>query len=237
MIPDLGVIVAAGGSSRRYGDRDKLTELLGGLPVFLHSVRGFAPLTAPGCLVVAVRPGALAEYTALKERYLPDADVRFVPGGADRTASVRNALAALPLSSGIVAIHDAARPLATAELLERLVARARECGGAIAAARVVDSLKKADASGRFIAAPVDRDGMFQAETPQVFDLAKFRLAYARLGTATPTDDAEVMRLAGFPVELVVSGQWNFKLTSPEDMDRLHRVFRGQDDGQDASGPR
>lgn len=225
MIPDLGVVIAAGGSSRRYGDRDKLTELLGGLPVFLHSVRAFAPLAAPRCLIVAVRPDALAEYAALKERHLPEADVTFVSGGDDRTASVRNALAALPLATGIVAVHDAARPLATAELLERLVARARVSGGAIAASKVVDSLKKADASGRFIAAPVDRDGMFQAETPQVFDLVRFRTAYSRLGDAAPTDDAEVMRLAGFPVELVVSGQWNFKLTSPEDMDRLRRVVR------------
>ena len=123
-------------------------------------------------------------------------------------------------------MHDAARPLATAELLERLVGRARESGGAIAAAPVVDSLKRADASGRVILHPVERTGMFQAETPQVFDLRKFREAYEKLGAAEPTDDAEVMRLAGFPVELVVSGQWNFKLTSPEDMERLRRVFQG-----------
>ena len=64
MIPDLGVVIAAGGSSRRYGDRDKLTEMLGGLPVFLHSVRRFAPLVSPGCLVTAVREEALAEFAA-----------------------------------------------------------------------------------------------------------------------------------------------------------------------------
>ena len=225
MIPDLGVVIAAGGSSRRYGGRDKLTEMLAGLPVLLHSVREFAPLTAPGNLIVAADKDALESYSALAARYLPQVAVKFVPGGADRTGSVRNALAALPLSSGIVAIHDAARPLATAGLLERLVARARACGGAIAATPVVDSLKRADGSGVFIAEPVARDGLFQAETPQVFDLEKFRAAYMMLGENSPTDDAEVMRMAGFQVELVCSKQWNLKLTYPEDLEKLQGVIQ------------
>ena len=121
-------------------------------------------------------------------------------------------------------MHDAARPLATAELLERLVARARVGGGAIAASRVVDSLKRVSADGVTIAAPVARDGLFQAETPQVFDLEKFRYACEQLGDVTPTDDAEVMRLAGYQVELVISGQWNIKLTSPDDLDKLRRIY-------------
>ncbi len=223
MIPDLGVIIAAGGSSQRYGERDKLTEMLGALPVLLHSVRNFSSLVAPGNMIVAAREEKIAEYTALAEKFLPQVKIRFVSGGENRTGSVRNALAALPLECGIVAVHDAARPLAQAELLERLVARARVCGGAIAASRVVDSLKLADADGRYIELPVSRERMFQAETPQVFDLVKFRLAYAGLRGESPTDDAEVMRLAGFPVELVISGQFNLKLTSPEDLEKLHRM--------------
>ena len=224
MIPDLGVIIAAGGSSQRYGERNKLLEMLGGLPVLLHSIRNFSPLVAPGNLIVAAGKESIAEYAALAEKYLPQTALRFVPGGENRTASVRNALAALPLSEGIVAVHDAARPLAGKELLERLVLRARACGGAIAAAPVVDSLKLADENGRYIEMPVARERMFLAETPQVFDLEKFRLAYAGLGSRVPTDDAEVMRLAGFPVELVVSGQFNMKLTSPDDLEKIRRVW-------------
>ena len=225
MIPDLGVIIAAGGSSRRYGRRDKLLETLGGLPVLFHSVRAFAPLTAPGNLLVAADKDALDGYAKLAAELLPQIEVRFVPGGTNRTGSVRNALAALPLTDGIVAIHDAARPLATAELLERLVARARVHGGAIAATPVVDSLKRADANGCFIAEPVAREGLFQAETPQVFDLKKIRAAYASLGSEAPTDDAEVMRMAGYQVELVPSKQWNLKLTYPEDLEKLQGVIQ------------
>ena len=224
MIPDLGVIIAAGGSSRRYGEKNKLTEMLGSLPVLLHSIREFSPLVAPGNMIVAAGADVLNEYTALAEKYLPQVNVKFVPGGSTRTESVRNALAVLPLRCGIVAVHDAARPLASAELLERLVTRARVRGGAIASSVVVDSLKRVAADGVTIDAPVARDGLFQAETPQVFDIEKFRMAYETLGEIAPTDDAEVMRLAGFPVELVISGQWNLKLTSPDDLDKLRRIY-------------
>ena len=108
MIPDLGVIIAAGGSSQRYGEKDKLLEEIGGLPVFLHSIRNFLPLTAPGNLIVAVRSAALAEYRSLAEKYLPETHghVLWVSGGSDRVKSVTNALNALTLSSGIVAIHE-----------------------------------------------------------------------------------------------------------------------------------
>ncbi len=223
MIADLGVIIAAGGSSRRYGEKDKLLEKLGKMPVFLHSVCNFLPLTAPGNLVVAVRQEALEEYRRIAGEFLPGNSIRWVAGGADRVASVGNALAALPLDCGIVAIHDAARPLAGAELLERLVARARVCGGAIAASKVADSLKLADESG-FIKAPVSRDMVYHAETPQVFDLEKYRRACSWLDGVVPTDDAEIMRLAGYPVELVDSMQWNMKLTSPGDLLKLQQCF-------------
>ena len=224
MIPDLGVIIAAGGSSQRYGEKDKLLEELAGLPVFLHSIRNFLPLVAPGNLVVAVRHSALEEYRRIAEKFLPGNPVRWVPGGADRVASVRNALDALShISKGLVAIHDAARPLAGGEVLEKVAARARITGGAIAAGKVADSLKLADESG-MIRLPVDRTLVYYAETPQIFDIANYRAACAALQGQVPTDDAEIMRLAGFPVALVETGEWNLKLTSPEDLTKLQRIF-------------
>ena len=226
MIPDLGVIIAAGGSSRRYGEKDKLTEILGAMPVFLHSIAEFSPLVAPGNLIVAARCCAIEEYKKLAAHYLPQVSVVWVPGGESRAESVCNALQALPLTSGVVAIHDAARPLATAELLTRLVNRARICGGAIAASKVVDSLKKVDGSGKIVCG-VSRDNLYHAETPQVIDLKKYRLAYEKLTDYQMTDDAGIMLDSGFDVEVVPSEQWNMKLTSPEDLEKLHTVFTGE----------
>lgn len=224
MIPDLGVIIAAGGSSQRYGEKDKLLEEIAGMPVFLHSIRNFLPLTAPGNLIVAVRSAALDEFRSLADKFLPGAGIVWVPGGSDRVESVRNALNILPLQKGMVAIHDAARPLATAALLEKVLSRARVIGGAIAAHPVADSLKLASPDG-MIASPVSREMVFGAETPQIFDLEKYRIACAALNGVVPTDDAEIMRLSGYPVELVNSGMWNIKLTSPEDLVKLRRCFQ------------
>ena len=229
MIPDLGVIIAAGGSSRRYGEKDKLTEILGTMPVFLHSIAEFSGLTAPGNLIVAARSGAIGEYKNLAARYLPGVPIVWVPGGESRAESVCNALQALPLRSGVVAIHDAARPLATAGLLTRLVNRARICGGAIAGSKVVDSLKLVDETGKIVHG-VPRENLYHAETPQVFDLEKFRQAYKNLSDYQITDDAGIMKLSGFDVEIVLSEQWNMKLTSPEDLEKLHTVFSGEKHG-------
>lgn len=226
MIDDLGVIIAAGGSSLRYGEKDKLLEELGGMPVFLHSVRNFLPVIPPGNMVIAVRQEALGQYQELAGKFLPQAKLRWVPGGSSRVASVINALNALPMTGGLVAIHDAARPLATADLLIKVAERAAVSGGAIAASKVTDSLKLADDRG-FILSPVSREAVYHAETPQIFDLKKYRAACNVLqGGDIPTDDAEIMRQAGFPVELVDSDQLNIKLTSPDDLAKLQRCLPG-----------
>ena len=100
----------------------------------------------------------------------------------------------------------------TAEAAER-------CGGAIAASKVVDSLKLGD-DGNMILRSVPREAVWRAETPQVFNVEKFKKAYAALGDELCTDDAEVMKLAGCQVALVETGFPNFKLTAPADMELL-----------------
>ena len=223
MTNNLNLIVAAGGSSVRFGEQDKLLEMLGDLPVFLHCIRNFAPLCKNGCIVVAVRQEALERYRQLTEKFLSETGVIFVPGGADRCSSVCNALAALPDNDGLVAIHDAARPLASAALLRRVAARAEISGGAIAAVKVVDSLKRVDGSN-CVLEPVSRDALYRAETPQVFDIGKIRQAYRQADCSGATDDAEIMRRAGFTVEVVDSGEFNLKLTRSFDLEMLKIFF-------------
>ena len=222
IIDDLWVIIAAGGSSRRYGEQDKLLEMLGDLPVFLHSVRNFSAVCKAGNMVIAVRPEALEHYREVAEKFLPGTKLKFVAGGSDRSSSVRNALAALDCRSGVVAIHDAARPLASANLLARVSARAAVSGGAIAATKVVDSLKLTDGKGNILN-PVSRDDLYRAETPQVFEVKKLISAYEKSGSGSATDDAEIMRRAGYPVEVVDSEEFNLKLTCSSDLEVL-KIF-------------
>lgn len=220
MIPDLAVIIVAGGSALRFGG-DKLMVELGGLPVFLHSVREFLPVAAPGSLVVVHPAGRGGEFRAVAERYLPGVGIVWAEGGACRSASVRSGLARIPLAAGIVAVHDAARPLASAGLLVRLVAEARRNGGAIPGKPVTDTLKRCGETG-LIEETIPRSGLWRVETPQVFDLEKLRAAYERAPEADLTDDACVYSMAGFGCAVVLNEQENLKITYPADIALLKR---------------
>jgi len=223
----IAMIVAAAGSSTRFGKGNKLTEMLGDAPVLIHSLRTFGGHPGVFALIVAAPAGKLEEYRALAEHYLPRLAVRWVPGGATRAQSVRNALSAVPEECGLVAVHDGARPLATASLLDALAEAAERTGGAIPGKPVADTLKRRSASG-FCEGTVDRSVLWAVETPQVFRTSLLRRAYAT--DVDPTDEAGAMEAMGFPVEIVRSPDPNLKLTTPADLETLRFLIgrRGED---------
>ena len=225
-IADLGLIIAAGGSSCRYGGSNKLLESLSGVPVFIHSLRRLA-LLCPDEAVILVAPAAhLPLFADLTAQYCSSLRFTGVAGGDTRGQSVFNGLAALPASARYVAIHDAARPFASTELLRRCLLAARQCGGALAAHPVTDTLKKAAADGT-IAATVDRAGLWAAETPQVFSRPELQAAYEAAFVAGRdfTDDAGVMEFVGGKVALVDNPDPNPKITYPADL-RLAETMMG-----------
>lgn len=218
MNKDLGIIIAAAGSSSRFGDRDKLFEKLDGMPLFLHSVRNFYPLCPPGNMIVVVNPAKLADFQSAAAAYLPECSLKFVPGAELRADSVRNGLAALAPETRFVAIHDAARPWAEAELLEECLIEARLHGGAIPAKAVVDTLKSAEPDGKIIKT-VSRENIWRVETPQVFNLEHLLEANQRALAAKTefTDDASIMEAAGYEVYIVESRKKNDKITYHKDI--------------------
>ena len=219
-IPGLGVVIAAGGLSTRYGSGNKLFADLGGVPVFIHSVRTFAPLTEPGRTVLVVPEAEEARFREALNVYAPEIDVRLVPGGAVRTGSVKNGLKALPADVEIAAIHDAARPLASAELLGELVQAVKtfHCG-AIAAERMIDSVCRTLPDGS-ISENVPREDLWRIQTPQVFPLSEIRACYEELKDAVLTDDSAAFRACGKKVVVVENKSCNLKLTARIDLDLL-----------------
>jgi 2-C-methyl-D-erythritol 4-phosphate cytidylyltransferase/2-C-methyl-D-erythritol 2,4-cyclodiphosphate synthase len=204
------VIVAAGTGSRAGGP--KQWRELGGRPVVRWSAEA---LLAAGAseLAVVVAPGdeALAtEALAGLDRWVA------VAGGATRAASVRaglNALTAAP--DARVLIHDAARPLLDGATLHRVLAALDRHPAALPVLPVADSLRRG--VDGLMAEPVDRDGLWRAQTPQGFRLGTIRDAYADWSaSAPPTDDVEVARAAGHAVAMVPGDPRLMKLTYPED---------------------
>jgi 2-C-methyl-D-erythritol 4-phosphate cytidylyltransferase len=149
---------------------------------------------------------------------LAGGDVGVVDGGATRAQSVSNALAAV--GTELVAIHDAARPLVTAELIDAVVATMLEdadAAGEIAATPVVDTIKRAR-DGR-VDSTVDRGELWAAQTPQVFRVEELRAAMAAAPEQilAATDEAMLIEGAGGRVAIHPAPPENLKVTTPVDL--------------------
>ena len=204
------IVVAAGTGSRAGGGKQWRT--LGGKPVLRWSVEALAMAGSSDIIVVipaGAEPEAAAALTGLT-------GWRTVPGGEQRADSVRAGLSALsgPANRPVL-VHDAARPFLTEPVIMRLLAALAKADGAIPALPVADTLKRA--TDGTITATVDRSGLFQAQTPQAFRMARLSSAYdAWPAGQTPTDDAAVIEADGGTVVLVPGDARLMKLTYPED---------------------
>jgi 2-C-methyl-D-erythritol 4-phosphate cytidylyltransferase len=218
MIKDLGIIIAAAGTSSRFGKVDKLLEKVDGKPLFLHSIINFYSLCPLGNMIVVVAPDKLKEFESLAKTHCAEYQLTFVAGGKLRAESVRNGLIALSAQTKFVAIHDAARPWAKASLLKKCLKVARQHGGAIPAKAVIDTLKKTDAEKQIIAT-VKRENLWQVETPQVFNLEQLLDANKQSGKLDVefTDDASIMEAAGYDVYIVANPDKNTKITYLKDI--------------------
>ncbi|MDD3885781.1 MAG: IspD/TarI family cytidylyltransferase [Victivallaceae bacterium] len=217
------IIIVAAGSARRFGGGSKLLLELVGKPVFIHSLLALAPAARSGGLVVVVPAEEIDAFRAAAEKFACADGVIWAIGGAERSDSVRNGLAALRCDgNGVVAIPDAARPLVTLNLLDKLVKRALEVGGAVPGKPVTDTLKRTGGDG-VIEATVSREALWSVETPQVFDLIRLREAYARI-SGIRTDDAGVMEAAGFPCAVVENPEPNLKITFRRDTEHIAELL-------------
>jgi 2-C-methyl-D-erythritol 4-phosphate cytidylyltransferase len=218
----VGVCVPAAGCGERMGGMKKPYLLLAGEPLLVHALR---PVLARGD-VVAVAVALAPEEASNPPDWLLALDPRLsvVVGGATRAASVRSALGALPAALDVIVVHDAARPLLSADLLDRCIAVAAQGKGAVAGIPAVDTLKEVDGEGRVVWTP-DRARFWQAQTPQAFPAELLRKAFARLQrTESATDDASLVERVGGTVVMVESSSRNLKVTRPEDLELARRYL-------------
>jgi len=219
-----GLLPAAGVGRRFGGQRPKQYQLLAdGRTLLEASVQALLDgADMAGVMVALAEPDPLWPAQAIAD----DDRVMHCAGGEERAHSVYQGLEALlaqgAADSDWVLVHDAARPGLSAGALQRLIEQCRRSGeGAILALPVRDTLKRSDANGRIVAT-VARDGLWQAQTPQMFPLGALRaaLGQALAGTTPPTDEAAAMEAAGARVHLVMGELGNLKVTYPEDLSLL-----------------
>jgi 2-C-methyl-D-erythritol 4-phosphate cytidylyltransferase len=227
-------LVLAAGRGTRLGEGAKAAVPLGGRPLASHCLETLGSCPAVASVVVVGDERTLAPALAALTAQARAKVVRVVAGGASREESCARGLAAADPEAGLVLVHDAARPFASAALFTAVAAAAARTGGALAAVPLADTLKRG-AGGRVVET-VPRAGLWRAQTPQGARAELLRRAHAEAardrdrvrGTgagagdaaledgAVATDEAALLERLGLPVELVPGEAWNVKITTAED---------------------
>ena len=180
--PDVGVVVVAAGAGVRAGPGEpKQFRPILGVPMVLRALRAFIGHPEVRQVIVVLPPG----YAERPPEWL--AKIRgerlgFVPGGAQRTDSVRAGVTALPPEATVILVHDAARPFVSRGTIDAVIARARAGVGAVAAVPSSDTLKEVGTSEQLtprVARTVDRDRIWRAQTPSVCRRSRSGTATAR----------------------------------------------------------
>jgi 2-C-methyl-D-erythritol 4-phosphate cytidylyltransferase len=220
----VSAIIVAAGSSQRMGF-DKLLSLLGDKPVVAHSIDRFEQCDQIDEVILVVRPDRRAEFQQIVNVCGFTKVKRLVDGGDERHLSVWNGIAQLSEVCEIVAIHDAARPLVSSDLIRQSVTLARACGAVSLAAPVVETVKRADVE-RNVTGSVDRSGLWAMQTPQVFRFDWLLDAYKRIVDSgrSVTDEVSALQEAGYPVRLLQNTDWNIKITFPRDLDLAEKMI-------------
>ncbi len=233
----LAVIIPAAGKSSRFGDayyKKPFIKLID-KAVWLHSAQLFHQRADVGQLILVISPEDRAHFEQFFSSNVAVMDLTVVEGGAERSDSVRNALEAVGAEFDHVAIHDAARPCLHKKWVDKVFAAGKETGAAILAHPIASTIKYSG-NGKTVEKTVDRSGMFEAQTPQVFKRSLLEEAFAKFGNEPFTDEAQLVERSGHPVQLVDCSAMNIKLTTKADMDLAKAIMKALPGAKDG-GPK
>ncbi len=217
-------VVPAGGSGVRLGARTPKQYLsLHGVPLLVRTLRTLARTPCVDGLVVVVPRDRVAATRALLASSRVPRVIAVVPGGAERQESVWEGLQACPPEAEWILVHDAVRPFVTPDLVEDVLAAARETGAATCGLPVRETVKRA--RDGVVESTLDREGLWLIQTPQAFRRPLLREAHerARREGYRGTDDAVLVERLGRPVGIVPGSPQNLKVTTRDDL-RVARLW-------------
>lgn len=227
------VIVVAAGKGERFGDRDnKIFAVLDGQPLFIRALQLFVNREDVCQTILVIAP---EDVETMKTKYGPNLGfmgVKLVEGGRERHDSVANGLAAVTDEAEFVAVHDAARVCVAVEWIDQIFAAATKSGTAVPMIPVNATLKRVN-QDKTLAETVRRDGLYMAQTPQVFRKEIIVAAYnalkekgpALVGDLPITDDAQIVASAGNTVQSIEGDSRNIKITTKDDLKLAGAVIK------------
>lgn len=210
----VAIIVAGGSGARMRSDLPKQFLQLNGRPVLMHTVAAFYYSTLKPEIIVVLNKEVRSYWENLCNEYQFKIPHKIVNGGETRFDSVKNGVRVLRGSECIVAIHDAARPVVTDQLITRCFEKAAQKGAVICAVSSRDSVRQMDKDR---SRALDRETIYLVQTPQTFRLDILKKAYSQEYSKEFTDDASVVEKAGFLIHIEEGESANLKITYPEDL--------------------
>ncbi len=218
MVSIAAAIIPAAGSGSRMGlHQPKQYALLAGVPIIVHTIRPFLTSRFVKTIVVVVPPQYLDKTKKLILDYLGEnVNIEVIPGGERRQDSVLAGIRQLSADIDIVLVHDGARPMVTAELIDRCYHDCVQHGAVIAAVPVKDTIKQIDSDNKVIQT-VPRQDLWQAQTPQAVRVDLLLKCYNLFGHENVTDEASLLELGGIAVAIVEGSEENIKITRPDDL--------------------
>ena len=220
-------IFPAAGASRRMGSGTNKNFLeLAGEPILIRTLKTFSQVERVNFLIIVV---AAHEVETIEKLLRVEKNLkpwRVTIGGSERQYSIANGLKLLPDDAEIILVHDAARPLISARIINDVIDAAEKFGGAIAAVPSKDTIKIVDAEG-FVKCTPPRSELVAVQTPQGFRREILLRAYAQaeLENFLGTDDASLVERLGEKVKVVTSDYRNIKITTPEDLSVAESFLR------------
>jgi 2-C-methyl-D-erythritol 4-phosphate cytidylyltransferase len=219
----LCTIIPAAGSGKRFGSKKQFANFCG-KPVLLRSIEKFHALSRR--IIVLLPEQDVDVFKKSWSRLYPkDTKLIVLTGGKERYDTVKIALCHVPPDCGLVAIHDAVRPLIKSETIKTCINQAAKHGAAITAVLSKDTVKLADRN-EFVCKTIPRQNVWLVQTPQVFKTKIVTDAYAKVTDFTGiTDDSMVVERAGYKVKLVMGNYSNIKITDKQDLAIAVRLLK------------
>lgn len=208
------IIVAAGSGVRLGTKTPKAFVKINGLPMVEYSLKAFQCCKGINEMILIKPPSHQINGLRLFDRYPKLTAI--VSGGKERLDSVRVGLNMISSKSGIVLIHDAARPLIEPGQIESVIRMVKKHGAAVLASPVTDTIKKVS-SGR-ITGTLDRSQLWKAQTPQGFKKEVLQRSHFNRKNATITDDSQLVEMMNGRVHIVPGDDRNIKITTPIDLE-------------------
>lgn len=216
------IIVGGGSGKRMQNSIPKHFLLLKNKPILMHTISVFATSIFQPEIIIVLHSDLHQYWKDLCIKYNFNIPHVLINGGEQRFHSVRNGLISIK-EDGIVAIHDAVRPLVSTKLISRLFEEAANNGNAIAAIKPSDSIRQVISENE--SKVVNREELVLIQTPQTFKIEQLRLSYQQPYQIKFTDDASVVEEGGFKINLIEGERNNIKITYPEDLELANLLIK------------